>query len=70
MKGLGRDQCLVTKHSIENMKRIYAVMLGVSLSVGAMAQGTLAFYANAGVMSSGDYALDELFAWIAEIVKK
>ena len=33
------------------MKRIYAVMLGVSLSVGAMAQGTLAFDANAGVKS-------------------
>ena len=111
MNGLGRDQSRDSKHSIENMKRIYAVMLGVSLSVGAMAQGTLAFDANAGVMSkmtvydardrdtafpvpvnfatklqnagknvnfllawnrphSGDYALDELFAWIADIVKK
>lgn len=33
------------------MKRIFAVMLGVCLSVEAMAQGALTFDANAGVKS-------------------
>ena len=51
MNGHGRDQSRDSKHSIENMKRIYAVMLGVSLSVGAMAQSTLAFDSNAGMKS-------------------
>ena len=51
MKGLGRDQSINSKHSIVIMKKIFAILFGVSLSVGAMAQNALAFDVNAGVKS-------------------
>ena len=51
LKGLGRDQSIDSKHSTVIMKKMFSILLGVCLSVGAMAQGALAFDANAGVKS-------------------
>ncbi len=51
LKGLGRDQSRDSKHSKEYMKKILSVMVCASLSLGAMAQETLAFDANAGMKS-------------------
>ena len=50
-QGLGRDQSIDSKHSIVIMRKIFTILFGACLSVGAMAQGTLVFEANAGVKS-------------------
>jgi len=51
LKGLGRDQSRDSKYSKEYMKKILSVMVCASLSLGAMAQETLAFDASAGMKS-------------------
>ena len=50
-QGLGRDQSIDSKHSIVIMRKIFTILFGACLSVGAMAQGALVFEANAGVKS-------------------
>ena len=56
------------------MKKLFTTVLCASLSMGAMAQQALTFDADVDFLlawnrpHSGDYALDELFEWIARIV--